>query len=221
MANHNRTDDTHGKYGRRNVPWTLVWSEAHPTYAAAVARERQTQSMKLARWIRETDRGRGILLAELQWVRPKPGSGSDQRDVGKVSPHPLGIACRERKTGRFGVGAYEEIRERKACAGLSFGLEPLPIGCKGSGGRQSGGFWQVYDFQAPSFEFGQYGRLVGGADRGFRQHDRIDQRSFTRDSFGNLIDGPCMPRRFGITGIKDHRRIEERLQSRVSLRRSS
>ena len=54
VANHNRTDETRGKYCRRNGPWTLVWSEARPTRAAPMARERQIKSMKSARWIRET-----------------------------------------------------------------------------------------------------------------------------------------------------------------------
>jgi len=31
LGNHNRTDRTAGKYTRKNGPWKLVWSEAHPT----------------------------------------------------------------------------------------------------------------------------------------------------------------------------------------------
>jgi putative endonuclease len=53
LANHNRTDKTDGKYTRKNGPWALVWSEAHPTRSAAMQRERQIKSMKSAQWIRK------------------------------------------------------------------------------------------------------------------------------------------------------------------------
>ena len=51
LTNHNRTDKTSGKFTRKNGPWTLVWSEEHPTRASAMARERQIKAMKSARWI--------------------------------------------------------------------------------------------------------------------------------------------------------------------------
>jgi predicted GIY-YIG superfamily endonuclease len=53
LQNHNRTDKIAGKYTRKNGPWRLVWSEPHPTGAAAMAREKQIKAMKSARWIRE------------------------------------------------------------------------------------------------------------------------------------------------------------------------
>ena len=53
ILSHNRTDKIAGKFTRKNGPWQLVWSEAHPTRAAAMARERQIKGMKSAHWIRE------------------------------------------------------------------------------------------------------------------------------------------------------------------------
>ncbi len=53
LESHNDTGRNHGKFTRKNGPWELVWSEAHPTRAAAMARERQIKAMKSARWIRE------------------------------------------------------------------------------------------------------------------------------------------------------------------------
>ena len=53
VTNHNRTDNCAGKYTRKNGPWQLVWSEAHPSRSAAMARERQIKAMKSAKWIRE------------------------------------------------------------------------------------------------------------------------------------------------------------------------
>ena len=52
LRNHNRTDRIGGKFSRKNGPWTLVWSEAHPNRASAMRRERQIKAMKSARWIR-------------------------------------------------------------------------------------------------------------------------------------------------------------------------
>lgn len=49
---HNRTDKILGKYTRKNGPWILVWSEAHPSRAAAMAREIRIKSWKSARTIR-------------------------------------------------------------------------------------------------------------------------------------------------------------------------
>jgi predicted GIY-YIG superfamily endonuclease len=54
LKNHNRTDQIDGKYTRKNGPWTLVWSEEHPTRTSALQRERQIKQMKSAKWIRET-----------------------------------------------------------------------------------------------------------------------------------------------------------------------
>jgi putative endonuclease len=54
MVSHNDTLRFAGKFTRKNGPWTLVWSEGHPTRASAMARERQIKSMKSSRWIRET-----------------------------------------------------------------------------------------------------------------------------------------------------------------------
>jgi putative endonuclease len=53
LHSHNRDDKILGKFTRKNGPWELVWSEEHPTRAAAMARERQIKSMKSARWIRQ------------------------------------------------------------------------------------------------------------------------------------------------------------------------
>jgi putative endonuclease len=53
LASHNRIDKTSGKFTRKNGPWKLVWSEAHPTRPEAARRERQIKQMKSARWIRE------------------------------------------------------------------------------------------------------------------------------------------------------------------------
>ena len=52
VRQHNSPDDL-TKYTHKNGPWTLVWSEAHPTRADAMRRERQIKAMKSARWIRE------------------------------------------------------------------------------------------------------------------------------------------------------------------------
>ncbi|MCL4787487.1 MAG: GIY-YIG nuclease family protein [Verrucomicrobia bacterium] len=52
LANHNRTDGSGGKYTRKHGPWRLVWSEAQPTRASALIRERHIKAMKSARWIR-------------------------------------------------------------------------------------------------------------------------------------------------------------------------
>ena len=53
ISSHNRTDKTLGKFTRKNGPWRLVWSEAHPNRSSAVVRERQIKKMKSAKWIRE------------------------------------------------------------------------------------------------------------------------------------------------------------------------
>jgi predicted GIY-YIG superfamily endonuclease len=53
LHSHNRDDKVLGKFTRKNGPWHLVWSEAHPTRASAMARERQIKGMKSAKWVRE------------------------------------------------------------------------------------------------------------------------------------------------------------------------
>ena len=52
VINHNRTDKVLSKFTRKNGPWTLVWSEQHPTRADAVRRERQIKGWKSAKKIR-------------------------------------------------------------------------------------------------------------------------------------------------------------------------
>ncbi len=52
LQSHNRTDKVIGKYTRKNGLWILVWSEAHPSRAAAMAREIRIKSWKSARTIR-------------------------------------------------------------------------------------------------------------------------------------------------------------------------
>ncbi|MCX8155582.1 MAG: GIY-YIG nuclease family protein [Verrucomicrobiae bacterium] len=53
LASHNDPGPAHGKYTRKNGPWHLLWSEPHPSRAAALARERQIKAMKSAAWIRQ------------------------------------------------------------------------------------------------------------------------------------------------------------------------
>jgi len=38
LANHNRMDETDGKFTRKNGPWTIVWSELHGRPRASVSR---------------------------------------------------------------------------------------------------------------------------------------------------------------------------------------
>jgi len=60
LHSHNRAGRMLGKFTRKNGPWALVWTEEHPTRAAAMARERQIKGMKSARWIREHLLNRGV-----------------------------------------------------------------------------------------------------------------------------------------------------------------
>ena len=53
VRDHNRTDETKGKFTRKNGPWRLLWSEPHPTRASAMRREREIKSWKSSRTIRE------------------------------------------------------------------------------------------------------------------------------------------------------------------------
>ncbi len=53
LADHNFAGPSVGKFTRKNGPWRLVWSEAHPSRASAVRREREIKSWKSARTIRE------------------------------------------------------------------------------------------------------------------------------------------------------------------------
>ncbi len=52
VESHNRTYKTLGKFTRNNGPWTLVWSEPHPSRAAAMAREKEIKGWKSSRMIR-------------------------------------------------------------------------------------------------------------------------------------------------------------------------
>jgi len=52
LANHNCTDKISGKFTRKNGPWTLVWSELHPSRTSAMAREREIKRWKSAKTIR-------------------------------------------------------------------------------------------------------------------------------------------------------------------------
>ncbi|MGE3182504.1 MAG: GIY-YIG nuclease family protein [Phycisphaerae bacterium] len=53
LAEHNADEKIGTKYTHKNGPWTLVWSEVHPTRAAAMQRERDIKRKKSAKWIRE------------------------------------------------------------------------------------------------------------------------------------------------------------------------
>jgi putative endonuclease len=53
ILSHNRTDKIGGKFTRKNGPWALVWSEAHPGRSTAMRREREIKNWKSARLIRE------------------------------------------------------------------------------------------------------------------------------------------------------------------------
>jgi putative endonuclease len=53
FKNHNRTDKIAGKFTRKNGPWTLLWSQEHPDRSSAMRREREIESWKSARLIRE------------------------------------------------------------------------------------------------------------------------------------------------------------------------
>jgi putative endonuclease len=52
LSEHNHPDRARTRYSGKHGPWTLVWSEDHPTRASAMARERFIKSRKSARWIR-------------------------------------------------------------------------------------------------------------------------------------------------------------------------
>ena len=52
VQRHNTPSDP-GAYTRKNGPWRLVWSEAHPDRKSAMRREHQIKAMKSARWIRD------------------------------------------------------------------------------------------------------------------------------------------------------------------------
>ncbi len=51
LHSHNRTDRVLGKFTRKNGPWELVWTEEHPTRAAAMARERQIKARVCYLWL--------------------------------------------------------------------------------------------------------------------------------------------------------------------------
>src|SRR4051794_38394480 len=54
LGSHNRTDKNGGHYTRKNGPWDLVWTEAHPSRASAMKREQSIKRMKSAKWICQT-----------------------------------------------------------------------------------------------------------------------------------------------------------------------
>ena len=54
VAEHNDPTNPKSKYTAKHGPWSLVWSERHPTRSEAMERERQIKRMKSAMWIRET-----------------------------------------------------------------------------------------------------------------------------------------------------------------------
>ena len=41
-AQHNEPQAANGKFTLKNGPWTLVWSEPHPTRVSAMARRRRS-----------------------------------------------------------------------------------------------------------------------------------------------------------------------------------
>jgi putative endonuclease len=53
VSSHNRNDKIHGKFTRKNGPWTLAWSEEHPDRSSAMRREREIKNWKSARLIRD------------------------------------------------------------------------------------------------------------------------------------------------------------------------
>jgi putative endonuclease len=53
LTSHNRKDKFAGKFTRKNAPWSLLWSEPHPTGAAAMAREREIKKWKSAKLIQD------------------------------------------------------------------------------------------------------------------------------------------------------------------------
>jgi len=58
LAEHNDPTRAKSKYTAKHGPWTLVWSEPHPTRSEAMRREKQIKAMKSSRWIREHLLGR-------------------------------------------------------------------------------------------------------------------------------------------------------------------
>ena len=60
VVDHNRTDEIHGKYTRKNGPWVLVWSKTFDSRARAMAEEKRIKAMKSARWIRENLLGEAV-----------------------------------------------------------------------------------------------------------------------------------------------------------------
>ncbi len=53
LAEHNSPEVGEGKFTHKHGPWQIVWSEAHPSRAEAMKREKQIKNMKSARWVRE------------------------------------------------------------------------------------------------------------------------------------------------------------------------
>lgn len=53
LEDHNRTDQTAGKFTRKTGPWTLVWSEEHAGRSSAMLREREIKRWKSSKMIRK------------------------------------------------------------------------------------------------------------------------------------------------------------------------
>jgi putative endonuclease len=53
ISEHNEPGHGRTTYAHTHGPWRLVWTERHPTRSAAMRREREINSKKSARWIRE------------------------------------------------------------------------------------------------------------------------------------------------------------------------
>jgi putative endonuclease len=51
LSEHN-SDRGHCTFTHKYRPWSLVWTEEHPTRSAAMEREKQIKAMKSAVWIR-------------------------------------------------------------------------------------------------------------------------------------------------------------------------
>jgi putative endonuclease len=76
VQQHNDPSADTSKYCPKNGPWTLVWSEAHETRAAAMERESQIKSMKSARCIRENFLSQSQLVEQVPARRESPSRGS-------------------------------------------------------------------------------------------------------------------------------------------------
>jgi predicted GIY-YIG superfamily endonuclease len=53
VREHNDASFGEKTFTHKNGPWSVVWTESHPSRSAAMARERQIKGMKSAQWIRQ------------------------------------------------------------------------------------------------------------------------------------------------------------------------